>query len=144
MRLRAPFYDDKGKGYCQYRTAQRSTKAPVIRDAFRAVVVVVLKVNIAAARAPYGGHAVAVLVGADNLRQINIGEPASVAYFDNAQDEDFPAIAAGEGFPAVENFADGGVEEFFPASGFRVRELSIETGENTGDDIFLRDYALGY
>lgn len=144
MRLGTPFHDDEGERDGQNRAAERGAEAPVIGDAFGAVVSIILEIDIAAARAPDRAHAVAVLVGADDLRQVDVGEPASVADFEETQDEDFPAVAAGEGLPALEECTDWRAEELSPAASFLVREMAIEAGETAGDDVFFGDYTFGY
>ena len=142
VRLRAPFHDDKRKRNSQDRDAETSAEAPVVGDAFGAIVGVVLEVDVAAAGAPDGGHAVAVLVGAEDLSHEDVGEPAGVTNFEKAEDEDFPAVSSRETFPAVKESTDRGLEALLPASGFLVRELAVKTCKYSGDDVLFWDYAF--
>lgn len=144
MGLCAPFDDDEGERNSQNRAAESGADRPVVDDAFGAVVGIVLEVDVAAAGTPNGTHAVAVLVGADDLRHGDVSEQAGVADFEEAEEEDFPSVSAGEGFPELEKSSDGRLDEFVPAAGLLMREAALETAEDSGDDVLFGDDAFGY
>lgn len=144
MGLCAPFDDNESERNSQHRAAESGAETPVVDDAFGAVVGVVLEVDVAAAGAPDGTHAVAVLVGADHLRYADVGQPAGITDFEEAEEQDFPSVPAGEGLPGLKKFANRRLKKLFPASGLLMREPAIESGENASDEVLFWDYAFGH